>query len=268
MSFPFRRILVPVDFDDQSQAAVDVAVRMARQNDGLVLLLHVVPMIIPAAGMPVYVDIYRGQEDAAKEKLRLMAGKCLAGIKYELLTHMGEPAASIVRAARNNAADLIVMATHGRHGFSRMILGSFAEMVLRDAPCPVLCLKHGEPDQLLVARWMSTSPVAVTPMEKLVAVQARMQEGGFRCVPVLEEGHLVGIVTDRDVRIHAAQLNAIEVRHAMYADPPTVTPITPMHEAARLLSEKKLDALPVIEDRLLVGMLTTNDVLRAYLDEA
>lgn len=115
MSFPFRRILSPLDFDDNSLAALEVAAQMARQNDGTVLLFHVVPMMI-APAMPVYVDIYKSQEETAKEKLRHIAAKRLQGIKYELLTHVGEPAGAIIRTAKRSAADVVVMATHGRPG--------------------------------------------------------------------------------------------------------------------------------------------------------
>jgi universal stress protein A len=127
MSYPFKRILSPIDFDNNSLAALDVAAQITRDNDGRVLLLHVVPMIVPATGMPVYVDIYKGQEQAAREKLNELAAKRLRGVKHEMLTHMGEPAGSILSTARRDAADLIVMATHGRRGLSRVVLGSIAE---------------------------------------------------------------------------------------------------------------------------------------------
>src|ERR1700686_903464 len=102
MAFPFRRTLGPVDFDEDSLAAREVAGQIARQNDGTVLLFHVVPMMIAPTDMPVYVDIYKGQEETAKEKLRLMAAKRLQGIKYELLTHVGEPAGAILRTAKRS----------------------------------------------------------------------------------------------------------------------------------------------------------------------
>ena len=70
MSYPFRRILSPIDFDNNSLAALDVAAQIARDNDGTVLLLHVVPMVVAPTGMPIYVDIYKGQEEAAREKLK------------------------------------------------------------------------------------------------------------------------------------------------------------------------------------------------------
>ncbi len=267
MSFPFRRILSPVDFDDNSLAALETAAQIARQTDGTVLLFHVVPMVIAPTGMPLYVDVYKGQEETAKEKLRQMAAKRLAGIKYELLTHLGEPAGAIIRTAKRSAADVIVMATHGRRGFSRVMLGSVAEMVLREAPCPVLCVRRGEPDKNLVARWMSSSPVVATPDEKLSTIQTRMHEGNFRCAPVLDGGRLVGIITDRDVRSHMGRADEVEAKLAMTENPVTVAPTTPLHAAARLLFERKIDALPVLEDGQLVGVMTTSDVLRAFLEE-
>jgi nucleotide-binding universal stress UspA family protein/CBS domain-containing protein len=268
MSYPFKRILSPVDFEDNSLAALEVAAQIARQNDGTILLFHVVPMMIAPTDMPLYVDVYKGQEETAREKLREIAAKRLPGIKHEILTHLGEPAGAIINMARHSAADLIVMATHGRRGLSRVVLGSVAEMVLREAPCPVLCVRHGEAARNQVAHWMSSSPVVAAPEEKLSTIQERMQKGNFRCAPVLEHGRLAGIITDRDIRGHMGRLDKVEARYAMTANPVTVGPTTPVHDAARLLVEKKIDALPVIEKGLLVGVMTSSDILRAFVEEA
>jgi len=224
-------------------------------------------MMIAPTAMPVYVDIYRGQDETAKEKLRQIAAKRLQGIKYELLTLVGEPAGAVIRTARRLAADVIVMGTHGRRGFSRVFLGSIAEMVLREAPCPVLCVRRAEPDKNLVARWMSSSPGVATPSEKLLTIQTRMHEGGFRCAPVVDNGRLVGIITDRDVRGNMGRLDEVEAKYAMTANPVTVEPTTPLHDAARILFERKIDALPVLEDGQLVGVMTNSDILRAFLEE-
>jgi nucleotide-binding universal stress UspA family protein/predicted transcriptional regulator len=267
MSFPFKRILSPVDFDENSIAALGVTAQIARQNDGTVLLFHVVPMIIAPVAMPVYVDIYGSQEKAAQEKLRLIATRQLQGIKHELSTQMGEPANAIIRTAKRSAADVIVMASHGRRGFSRVMLGSVAETVLREASCPVLCVRREESDKNQVRRWMSSSPAVATPDEKLSLIESRMHEGGFRCTPVLENGRLIGIVTDRDVRANMGRLDQVEAKYAMTGRPVTVEPTTPLHEAARILLDRKINALPVLEDGQLVGVMTTSDILRAFLDQ-
>ena len=132
MGFPYRKILCPIDFDENSLNALETATRFARQNDGVVVALHVVPLIIPPTGIPVYVDMYKGQEEVSRNKLDEIARKHLAGVKYELLTDMGDPAGIILRTERKTGADLVVMATHGRRGFARFFLGSVAELVLRD----------------------------------------------------------------------------------------------------------------------------------------
>jgi universal stress protein A len=233
MAFPYRRILTPVDFDDESCSALDAAAQIARQNDGVVLVFHVVPMIVPPAGMPVYIDVYRGQEDSARTRLSEIARKHLAGVKYELFTHIGDPAASILRAEKRLAADLIVIATHGRRGFSRVFLGSVAEMVLREATCPVLTIRHGKhADRRTVEPWMSKNPVTATLTDKLSGVAARMHEGGFRSVPVVEGDRVVGIITDRDLRRHTGYEEHTDVKTAMTESLISVTPETPIYEAA------------------------------------
>ena len=87
MAPQFRRILCPVDFDDNSMQALDTAANLARESNGTVFVLHVVPIIIEPTGMPVYVDLYKGQEETARAKLLEIAHKRLGEIKYELLIH-------------------------------------------------------------------------------------------------------------------------------------------------------------------------------------
>jgi universal stress protein A len=267
MSYPFRRILCPIDFDDNSLAALDVAAHIARDNQGTVVLAHIVPMVVPPTGMPVYVDIYKGQEEAAQERMREIATRRMHGVEHSIVTMMGEPSGAILRLARRYAVDLIVMATHGRRGFSRVLLGSIAEMVLREAPCPVLCVRRGDPDKHLVGAWMSSTPVTAAPDEKLDAIHARMEEGHFRSVPVVENGHLIGLISDRDVRMHSGRLDSTEARYAMGEDPLTVTSETPLHDATRMAFECKLDSIPVLEGGKLVGVITTSDLLRASLEQ-
>jgi len=92
-----------------------------------------------------------------------------------------------------------------------------------------------------------------------------MEKGGFRRVPVVDDGKLVGIVSDRDVRAHSGYLVQTKVTAAMTSDPKTVTPHMSVEDAARLMIEHKIGGLPVVEDGKLVGILTTTDVLKAFL---
>ncbi len=267
MAFPFRNILCPVDFDDNSLEALDVAANVARQNDGIVFVLHVVPMMAAPTGMSAYVEMYKGLEETARDKLKDIAHRRLTGLKYELLTDTGSPAAIILRTEKSAGADLVVMATHGRRGFSRFFLGSVAELVLRESICPVLTVRYMAPQKYLVGAWMTRNPVTAAPDEKLSSVHNKMLEGQFRCIPILKNGALAGIVTDRDIRNHTGYLEYTEAFKAMSEALITVSPSTSVREAARLLRERKIGALPVVEDGKLTGLITTTDVLNALTAE-
>ena len=267
MTFPFRNILCPVDFDDSSMYALDTAGEIARQNDSIVFLLHVVPMIVPPMGMPVYVQLYESQRQTAATKLEEIAHKRLTGLKYELLTEMGDPAPVILRMATRAGADLVVMASHGRRGFSRLFLGSVAELVLRESKCPVLTVRYSPPQKHLVNAWMTRHPITAAPNEKLSAIHGKMLEGRFHSIPIVKDGVPVGIVTDHDIHAYSGSLDSTEASTAMSGALITVGPSTTLREAARLLRERKIGALPVVEGGKLAGVITTTDILGALMAE-
>jgi nucleotide-binding universal stress UspA family protein len=142
MAFPFKKILAPVDFDPSSLMGLDLAAKVAKPNDGTVFVLHIVPVDMDVSGMPQYVDLIKRQENIDHDKLTAIAKQHLADVKWEILDRMGPPADVIAEVAANMSADLIVMVTHGRRGLARLVEGSIAEKVLRDAPCPVLAVRH------------------------------------------------------------------------------------------------------------------------------
>jgi universal stress protein A len=133
----FSNILCPVDFDQNSLAAISVASELARENKAALYLLHV---LHPAPEG----DSSIGEiETAARTRLeRIGHQRVKAGTSYELLVIKGDPAADVLQVASGLGADLIVMATHGRKGLRRLVLGSVAERVVREARCPVLTVKR------------------------------------------------------------------------------------------------------------------------------
>jgi acetoin utilization protein AcuB len=118
---------------------------------------------------------------------------------------------------------------------------------------------------MLIGRLMTYVAATVSSHDTLQTAADLMKNGGFRRVPVVDEGKLVGIVSDRDVREHSGYLELTRVTAAMTADPQTVTPKMSVEDAARLMIEHKIGGLPVVEDGKLVGMITTTDVLKAFL---
>lgn len=118
---------------------------------------------------------------------------------------------------------------------------------------------------MLISRLMTYGAATVSSHDTLQTAADLMKKGGFRRVPVVDEGKLVGIVSDRDVREHSGYLELTRVTAAMTADLQTVTPKMSVEDAARLMIEHKIGGLPVVDDGKLVGMITTTDVLKAFL---
>ena len=119
---------------------------------------------------------------------------------------------------------------------------------------------------MLVSKCMTKDPVTATPEDLLIQAQLKMQKGNFRRIPVVREGQLVGIITDRDMRKHAGYLDRTTVAAAMSKKPTAVTPATTVEVAAQLLLKQKIGGLPVVENGRVVGVITTSDILQAFLD--
>ena len=118
---------------------------------------------------------------------------------------------------------------------------------------------------MLISRLITYGATTVSSHDTLRTVATLMERGGFRRVPVVDDDKLIGIISDRDVRAQAGYLDSTKVTAAMTPDPKTVTPRMSVEDAARLMIEHKIGGLPVVEDGKLVGILTTTDVLKAFL---
>jgi acetoin utilization protein AcuB len=116
---------------------------------------------------------------------------------------------------------------------------------------------------MIVADLMTAKPTTVRPCDTLQIAQGIMEAGRFRQLPVVEQGQLVGIVTDRDLRQHLGQLQHIRVEAVMSAHPFSVHPATPVEVAAHMLTTNKVGSLPVVDNGNLVGIISASDLLRA-----
>ena len=137
----FKRILCPVDFDSDSLGALRVACNLAIREQGTIQVLHVTQPLDPTVISAPWIA-QRNEENAWRE-LRQIEDKDLGMVEHEIMLRSGDPAKEIMKAAEEVAAELIVMATHGRTGFRHVVLGSVTEHVVRESSCPVLTIRMG-----------------------------------------------------------------------------------------------------------------------------
>lgn len=139
-----RRILCPIDYSDFSRRALDHAVAIARWYGSTVALLHVsapvpaLPFVSGTGAMagPVFVPEDHNAVEAALREFAGEEGAAAVPLQFEVRD--GNTAEEILQRAESWPADLLVMGTHGRSGFQRLVLGSITEKVVRRAACPVL----------------------------------------------------------------------------------------------------------------------------------
>jgi len=113
---------------------------------------------------------------------------------------------------------------------------------------------------------MRRDPVTITPLDTLAAAQSLMQRVGVRQLPVVEKGELIGILSERDMRAHSGYLERTKVDAAMSERLITVSPKDSAARAARLLLDQKINAVPVVEDGRLVGIVSRSDLLRLLVE--
>lgn len=135
----WKKILVPTDFSHLSDQAVGIATALARESGGTVILLHVEEAPVAYGAGEMYYGIAEPDTEALRKMLQEI--RLPEGVAVERHLTAGEPAGAIVRFAEENGVDLIVMSTHGRTGLVRLLMGSVAEEVVRQAKCLVLTLK-------------------------------------------------------------------------------------------------------------------------------
>jgi CBS domain-containing protein len=131
-----------------------------------------------------------------------------------------------------------------------------------------------------VSDWMSTPPIVVTASTSLTAAREIMRERHVRRLPVMKGSRLIGVVTIGDLREAQpsmattlsvyewnALLERVTVAECMTTNPVVIAPDAPVLDAARLMLEKKVSGLPVMQDDQVVGMITESDLFRLLIAE-
>jgi len=141
---PIRNILVPTDFSDGSRHAEEYAAGLATALGARITLVHVFHVPTPAYGEAVYASVVdsipsvlRSCEAALQAEAAAMKDR---GVQATSVLRQGDPAHEIADVARAEKADLVVIATHGRRGMARALLGSVAEKVVRTSGAPVMTM--------------------------------------------------------------------------------------------------------------------------------
>jgi nucleotide-binding universal stress UspA family protein/CBS domain-containing protein len=285
------RILVPTDYSACADDALRVAARLARALQARLIVLHLLPsaldMLAEFPLMPMADDVSHERETT---RLQAHVETVLAPEgalpQYEAIAEWGLPSVDLVPCAIEHCADLIVMGTHGRTGLRHVVLGSVAEKTVRLAPCPVLTVRAGtaadraldritpapahEPvvRRHLVDRLVARPPVTVDPGDLLSTARDRMMRERIRHLVVVDRGRVVGMLSDRDVAAHLGHLEHTRVNAAMSPNPTTIGPDVPVETAARLMIDRRVRALPVVDGAHIVGMVSATDILEEYIRAA
>ncbi len=138
-----KRLLVPTDFSDSARHALTYGISFAREYKAELLLLHVVENLTVGYASDLFPVPMAEVFDEISGFARTELGKLAAvarekGIAVRELVVQGKPSAEIIRVAKEETADMIVLGTHGKGMLDKALFGSTAERVIRRAPCPVL----------------------------------------------------------------------------------------------------------------------------------
>lgn len=149
--FKLKKVLFPTDFSEASLEALKYAVSFAGNCRAKLILMHVINEKIFSEGLslarvaaPEALEQEMAEEASHQLKNLIPAGE-RAGLDLEMVTLSGNPSAEIVRYAKENNVDMIVIGTAGRSGVEHLMFGSTAEKVVRKAHCPVLSVKPASP---------------------------------------------------------------------------------------------------------------------------
>lgn len=146
-----QTIVVPTDFSEYAEHAFSWALGLATDRKAKIVLVHAAQAISYLAfPESVYIpDLKKMEEElisnAKKRVAEFAATQGARTVPIETRVVIGEPVWEICQLATREHADLIVMGSHGRTGFSHVLLGSVAERVVRHAPCPVLVARLPQP---------------------------------------------------------------------------------------------------------------------------
>ena len=148
MRIEIKNILCATDLSDFSDHTIRYGIALARAFEARVKPCHIIhlPAVTTHYGT-IYIDPHQEEERLTAFVQTHMEELIKdAGVPWESIIRMGNPADEILRISQNPEVDLIITATHGRSGFQRLLLGSVTEQLMRAVSCPLLIIGRPEPD--------------------------------------------------------------------------------------------------------------------------
>ena len=144
-----RKILVPTDFSESARHALTYAISFAREYSAEVTLLHVVEDVAVSYASDLFpvpmAEVFNEISAYARKELGALASEVRSrGVEVREVVIQGKPAAEILRVAREETFDMIILGTHGKGVLDQALFGSTTERVVRKAPCPVLTCRVAE----------------------------------------------------------------------------------------------------------------------------
>ena len=273
----FRHILCPVDFSEFSRHAFDHALTIAQWYGGTVTALHVAPVVpLADAALSPVVALPPVDLDQTVRELREFVKTEAGTTPIETIVIQGSTVRTIMEKAEALPADLIVLGTHGRTGFERLMLGSVTESVLRRATCPVLTVPPRAPDAMPLGPVIFRSILCATDFSlaseaaiAYAASLAREAQAALTIMHVVEHAPLYEPVVAGSVMESMRETSLVRVRelapHGFKASH-VVAEGKPYREILRRAADDHSDLIVIgvhsgLADRFHVGS-TTNHIVR------
>jgi len=274
-----KRIVCPVDFSENSVAAIDLATHLAQLHQGKLIFVYVAPQWLTHRDVAESEYVRTAIESDRQQLFQIRPTDPAVEFEHQML--FGNPGPEIVRLAKD--ADLIVISTHGYSGLKRFLVGSVAQYVMRYATCPVVSLKSQDlvsrtvadpvkEEQLIRQRFITDVMHHVAPVEvsdDMSDVLAELEGARETAAPVCgPEGTCIGILTVTDIaRFKQAQTPASVEQY--YSSPViTLSENSTCQQAHQILLEHpEIHHLVVINDaQQPLGIVETKDIYTCSAD--
>lgn len=273
-------IVVATDYSADATAAIETAVAWARRISARLIAVHV---ISGTPGGSDASDIWRSGEDSEqRETLRLeshitQAAEASAAM-IESRIVWGDPTEQILKQVASEQPLMLVIGRAGTLGGGTDGVGAVAHELLRTSPRPLLlCASAPHPrsevradlaQRPTVASLMRTPPVAIAQSESLERADRIMRDAGVHQLVVVDGERLIGIVTRHDLITQSGYFDRTRVDAVMTQDPISISPAATLRAAVDILLDEDINALPVLDDGKLVGVLSKSDLLRHLARQA